>query len=355
MKASRVKARKRLGRLGAILLLPLTVLPLVGAIPFIVSAYRSYSRYYQSPPLSAPANVLSAAQRRAFKPLPPFTGAIPVLTYHGINSRHDGYSISQRTFAGQMQMLKLAGFHTISIAQYGSFQDGDSSGLPVRPILLTFDDGRLDSYRGAANVLAREGFKATMFVITGPMTDGNPEYLDWSELRRMRNSGRWDVQPLAYRGHVRITVDPRGNQRPFYASRAWLRSTGEETFGDYQRRVANDLFTLADQFRTQAIPVYSIAVPFGDYGQLDVGNDPRIVPFILGLMRAQFGTVLVQDDHNHAPYSTPTGGPQERWVAHTWTTPARLYGWLRAHDPAVPRRARATPSPAASLINHRTR
>lgn len=355
MKASGVKARHRVGRLGAILLLPLSVLPLVGAIPFVVSAYRSYSRYYQSPPLPAPANVLSAAQRREFKPLPPFTGAIPVLTYHGINSLRDGYSISQRTFAGQMQMLKLAGFHAISIAQYGSFQDGDSSGLPVRPILLTFDDGRLDSYRGAANVLAREGFKATMFVITGPMADGNPDYLDWTELHRMRNSGRWDVQPLAYRGHVQITVDPHGDQRPFYASRRWLRSTGKETFGDYQRRVATDRFTLADQFRTQAIPVYSIAVPFGDYGQENVVNDPRIVPFILGLMRAQFGTVFVQDDFNNASYSTPTGGPQERWVAHSWTTPGQLYRWLRAYDPALPRGARATPSPTASLIHNRTR
>ena len=99
--------------------------------------------------------------------------------------------------------------------------------------------------------------------------------------------------------------------------RRWLRSTGEETFADYQRRVVADLFTLADQFRAQGIPVHAIAVPFGDYGQQDAGNDPRVVPFTLGLMETQFGTVFVQDPSDNPPFSRSTGGgPQERWEAH---------------------------------------
>jgi hypothetical protein len=62
-------------------------------------------------------------------------------------------------------------------------------------------------------------------------------------------------------------------------------------------------------------------------------------------MKAQFGTVFVQDDYNHPSYSTPTGsGPQKRWEAHTSTTPAQLYGWLRAHDPAEPAGAAAASS-----------
>ena len=49
--------------------------------------------------------------------------------------------------------------------------------------------------------------------------------------------------------------------------------------------------------------------------------------------------MFVQDNANDPPYSTPTGGgPQKRWEAHTSTTAAQLYGWLRAHDPAMPGR-----------------
>jgi hypothetical protein len=326
----------KLRRPASFLLLPLSLAPLAVAVPVVVAAHANYVRYYASPPLPAPDGVLSAAQRREFTPLAPFSGAIPVLVYHGIGADRDGYTITQRAFAAQMQMLRLAGFRSVSIAQYDRFQHGDSRGLPSRPILITFDDGRLDSFRGADLVLAREGLEATMFVITGHVAAKNPFYLDWTELRRMQRSGRWDIQPHAYRGHFQVTVDPHGDRAPFYAVRRYLRSTGEETFAEYQRRVALDLFTLGDQFKAQAIDVHALAVPYGDYGQQDPGNDPRIVPFTLGLMQSQFGTVFVQDDHNDPPYTTPTGGgPQKRWEARSSTTVAQLYDWLRAHDPAA--------------------
>jgi peptidoglycan/xylan/chitin deacetylase (PgdA/CDA1 family) len=279
-----------------------------------------------------------------------------VLAYHGINGRDDGYSVSQRTFAAQMEMLRQAGFHTVSIAQYNAFQHGDVSGLPPRPILITFDDGRFDSFRGADRVLAREQFRATMFVITGDIASRNPFYLNWTELHRMRNSGRWDIQPHAYRGHTEIAVDGRGDQAPFYARRRWLRSTGEETFAAFQRRVGSDLFTLAGQFRAQGIPVYSIAVPYGDYGQQDPGNDPRVAPFTLGLMRSQFGTVFIQDDANDPRYSTPAAdGPQKRWEAHSSSSADQLYHWLWTNDPARPGALLlAAPARPAPLTTHNT-
>ena len=356
MSMSISRLMKGVRRLGSFLLLPLSVVPLIGILPVVAATHRNYVRYYQSPPLPAPSGVLAAAQQRAFAPLPPLRNAIPVLVYHGINNSRDGYSVTQRRFAAQMQMLNLAGFQTVSIGQYNRFQHGDSSGLPSRPILITFDDGRFDSYRGADSVLARDGFRATMFVITGPLAAHNPFYLNWTELHRMRSSGRWDIQPHAYRGHMQITVDAHGDQRPFYAMRRWLRSTGEESFAGFQRRVASDLFTLAEQFRTQGIPVYSIAVPFGDYGQQDAGNDPRAAPFTLGLMHAQFGTVFIQDNQDDPAFTTPTiGGPQKRWEAHSSTTAAQLYAWLRAHDPALPGAAMsAAPGAPASRTNDNT-
>ncbi len=338
-----------LRRVSPLLLLPLSAMPLLGAVPLVLATYSKYVRYYSSPPLRAPGNVLSEAQRQEFAPLAGYAGAIPVLVYHGINDADDGYSVSQQTFAAQMEMLKLAGFHTVSMAQYARFRHGDVTGLPPRPILLTFDDGRLDSFRGADRVLAAYGFRATMFVITGEIVDRNPRYLSWTELHRMIQSGRWDVQPHAYRGHVRVAVDARDDQRPFYAARRYLRSTGEESFAAFEQRVAGDLFTLTTQFREQGIPVYSIAVPYGDYGQLDADSDPRIVPFVLPLMASQFGTVFVQDDHNDPPYSSPTDrGPQERWAAHTSSTAEQLYDWLRAADPSLPN---PVPRPPAAIPN----
>jgi peptidoglycan/xylan/chitin deacetylase (PgdA/CDA1 family) len=44
--------------------------------------------------------------------------------------------------------------------------------------LITFDDGRVDSYRGADKVLARYHYQATMFVVAAWVTQhpGPPEY-----------------------------------------------------------------------------------------------------------------------------------------------------------------------------------
>lgn len=325
----------KLQRPASLLLLPLSLLPLCGAVPLIAEAHSSYVRYYLSPAFPAPRNVLGAGERAQFTPPPAFTGAVPVLVYRNVGG-HSGDTVTQRAFAAQMQTLRLAGFNTLSIAQYDNFQHGDDSGLPARPILITFDGGTLESFRNADRVLASEDFRATMFVVTANIAARNPLYLDWAELHRMQRSGRWDIQPESYQGDTEVAVDSRGDQQPFYAARRYLRSTGKETFAAYERRVGGDLFTLAAQFAAQGIAVHAIAVPFGDYGQLDTGNDARVVPFILPLLSTQFGTVFVQSPSNDPPYDTATdGGVQERWAASASTTPQALYAWLTARDPAT--------------------
>lgn len=374
----KVRVRRMRARLSGLLakvsrpvsfaMLPLSLVPLMIAVPMVVNVHRNYVRYYKSPPFAAPTGVLTAAEMSAFRQLPAFTGQIPVLVYYGIDNSRNTFSVTQRTFAAQMKMLRMAGFRTISIAQYNAFQHGNLQGLPARPVLITFDGGRLDSYRGADKVLARQGFRATMFVITGAIARKDPKYLSWTELHRMERSGRWDVQPETYRGHTKVAIDARGDQAPFYAARRYLRSTGEETFSVYQRRVAGDLFTLASQFKAQGLPTDAIALPFGDYGQQDA-NDPRIVPFTLGLLKAQFGTVFVQTQSNNPSFTTPTdGGPQQRWQADRSTTAWDLYVWLRDHDPsstpatpaatpaaATPAAATSTATPAAPANHHRSR
>src|SRR5919112_1390009 len=207
------------GRFWAILLLPLSLLPFVLVVPGIVRHERNLLRdYVDRGPLPLPAGV---ALDRPYPRLAPAANAVPVLAYHGIGPMRDGYTVSQRAFAQQMAMLARAGFRTISPEQYVRFLDGDRRGLPARPILLTFDDGRLDSYRGADKILAYHGFRATIFVITGPVDDKNQFYLRWSELRRMEASGRWDVQEHADQGHQLARYDAHGHSGPWYANRLY--------------------------------------------------------------------------------------------------------------------------------------
>ena len=139
-----------------------------------------------------------------------------------------------------MAMLAGDGFHAISIAQYARFAGGDVAGLPDRPILITFDDGLLDSYQGADAILARYGMRATMFVITANADAAKPGYLSWPQLRAMAAGGRWDLQEHAHAGHVRIPTGPGGRTGPYYANLIY-RNGARERFSAFKRRVSSDI------------------------------------------------------------------------------------------------------------------
>jgi len=326
------RLRHRGGRAGALLLLPLSVIPMLLVTPGLVSSHARFERKFHSPPFAALEVRFSETARARYAPVPPFKGAVPVLVYHGINEQNDGYSVSREEFARQLEMLDMAGYRTITIAQYLRFRAGDIAGLPPRPILITFDDGRLDSFRGADRLLARHSMGAVMYVITGPVADGNGFHLSWEELHGMHDSGRWDIQPHARDGHRKIVVDGANRSGPFYASRRFTRSEGYESFADYTRRVGSDIYALKEDFRRQGFPSETFAAPFGDVGQNS--REDRAEPFLRSLLATQFRVVFVQGAGNDPGYTTATGST-ERFELHTATTADQLHRWLLRHHPVA--------------------
>ena len=316
----------------AFLLLPLSLVPLYFAIPKIRTEAAAVSGPDRAA-LGAPEIDLSKAQLARWAPLPPIKGAVPVLAYHGINDRADHYSLTQERFAEQMAMLDRAGFETISAAEYVRFLHGQTAGLPERPILLTFDDGRLDSYRGADKVLAKYGFKATMFVIAGNVEESNPFYLTWDELRGMASSRRWDLQEHAGVGHVNVRYDAAGHEGPAYAFRQY-HDGRLETFGQFKRRVEEDVLW-AKRTLSEELPGFSpltFAVPFGSYGQ-DRTNDARIPQFMSRLLRRHFQAVFLTDPPKYTKPSTPRAA-LGRIELNADIGADKLYRWLRERIPS---------------------
>ena len=122
-----------------------------------------------------------------------------MLLYHGIapegdfsNPEDAGYGVDPEHFAKQMTLMHHAGFRTISLAEFVKFVNGEHVDLPPRPLLLTFDDARLDSWTGSDAILRELGFRAVMFVDVGRVADGEPDYMTWDELRTAQSSGRWE-------------------------------------------------------------------------------------------------------------------------------------------------------------------
>ncbi len=120
-----------------------------------------------APPPGAPAPVALAV------PAGPHI-TVPILYYHYIRTisptpQHAlgfALSISPGLFVRQMRLLHVEGAHTITLATLMAALAGKAT-LPPHPVVLTFDDGYADFATTAEPVLARFGFIATDFVVSG--------------------------------------------------------------------------------------------------------------------------------------------------------------------------------------------
>ena len=107
--------------------------------------------------------------------------SVPILVYHYIRINPDpldrlgwGLSVSPAEFQQQMDWLRIAGGHPVTLAQVIAAMQGGPP-LPPHPVVLTFDDGYADFATAAVPVLLREGFVATDFVVSGFL--GRPGYM----------------------------------------------------------------------------------------------------------------------------------------------------------------------------------
>jgi hypothetical protein len=307
--------RRLMERGGALLLLPLSVIPFLLLGPQIAESHRNFERTQESSALPAPIVVPSAGEAALWQPLPARQSgaAVPVLAYSGVGDTPP--AVTRLAFARQMEMLGRAGYRTISIHQYARWRRGVAAGLPPRPVLIAFDGGQLETFRNADRVLQRHGFRATVFAATAEVEHGNRDYLRWRELHEMEHSGRWDVQPGPYAGSPVVSVDASGRPGGFYAYRRYTLSGATESFADWQQRVTRDVFDARAAMVGQGFEPVAFSVPGGNYGQVE-SNDVRVASWMRSLLRTQFGTVL-------------GSGDPRRFEVGPGTTASALYGWLR--------------------------
>lgn len=192
--------------------------------------------------------------------------AVPILMYHGvIQTGPVGPNTSREDFVAEMELLKKHGYETISVAEYDLFRQGKFT-LPPKPIIITFDDGRKDSFYTVDAVLERLGFKATIFIATIRANTNDPFYLSWDELREIQKTGRWEIEAHGRRSHEQIPADAVGNTGTFLTTREYL-GDRLESVEAYERRVDADyVFGIEDLKNNLGVDARYFAVPFSDYG-----------------------------------------------------------------------------------------
>jgi tetratricopeptide (TPR) repeat protein len=220
---------------------------------------------------------------------------IPALLYHGISTIHRGDSIPTSAFRAQMLALKKKGYQTITVSELGRALKGKAK-LPLKPILITFDDGRADSFDNADPVLKETGFRATMFVHLSRLR--RPYFHAGAEdISQWAATGRWELQAHGTRAHDPMPIDGFGRRGHFLPNRMWLEEKGRlETLSEYQDRIEGD-YDQAKRGVEAIVPghrVTAFAFPFGDYGQNDYSNTPESAAINQGQVRKRFELAFVQ-------------------------------------------------------------
>lgn len=252
-------------------------------------------------PLPVVTATLSNSQYHQWKSFPDYHKVVPVLMYHSIGGKASYLTVTRQLFAQQMRALKVAGFHTLTIEQYAHYVEHGYRGLPSRPIMLTFDDGREDAYRAANDLLRVYGFHVTDLVVPAWVV-GHPHFsLSYSQLRQMAQSPTWSVQLHFGWGREQIQYNKAGDTGASFAYEEYYPGKNglpghEETFAQYQHRISANMEWGERQLK-EHVPGYkplSMAIPESDYGQAGT-NNPKIPPWVLGWLDRHFPVVFGGD------------------------------------------------------------
>ncbi len=161
--------------------------------------------------------------------------SIIILTYHNVDAAPAGVGqpwlyVSPESFAEQMWLLNKHGFRGVSVTAGLRLLQ---SGTVDRNVIITFDDGYVDNLTHAAPELARYGFSATCYVVSGGVGSYNAwdadvlgakkPLMDRAQLRAWREYGM-EIGSHS-RTHCRLDLLPRSAAlEEISASRDELRS-----------------------------------------------------------------------------------------------------------------------------------
>jgi peptidoglycan/xylan/chitin deacetylase (PgdA/CDA1 family) len=166
----------------------------------------------------------------------PGSEPVPILMYHVIaappaGAPFPGLYVPPQEFAAQMQALKDAGWHAVTLDQVSSYWRRGVSLGPGKPVVLTFDNGYQSQYTKALPVLQRLGWVADENIqLSGlPPSQGG---LGEAQIRGLVAAG-WELDTQGFSHadlikldaaqlHYEVTVARRTLQQRYHVPVNWF-------------------------------------------------------------------------------------------------------------------------------------
>jgi peptidoglycan/xylan/chitin deacetylase (PgdA/CDA1 family) len=118
---------------------------------------------------------------------------VPILCYHQVRDYKPSdsrtakaYIVPEDAFREQMQALADSGYTTILPDQLHEYLITGKE-LPAKPVLITFDDTRVDQFTAALPEMNKHQFKAAFFIMTVSL--GKPGYMSKEQVKQLADEG----------------------------------------------------------------------------------------------------------------------------------------------------------------------
>lgn len=149
---------------------------------------------------------------------------IPILMYHNIAVPPAGVQgqslyVPPRMFVRHMTMLRRLGYQGIGLREALPWLRGERKG---KVVIITFDDGYRDNLTNGLPILARIGFRATCFVVSGQLGRWN----EWDAERLAVRKSLMSISDMLewHRGGMEIGAHSRSHPRLTQLSDTALKS-----------------------------------------------------------------------------------------------------------------------------------
>jgi CelD/BcsL family acetyltransferase involved in cellulose biosynthesis/peptidoglycan/xylan/chitin deacetylase (PgdA/CDA1 family) len=179
------------------------------------------------------------------------TGHVPILMYHRLTARTGTHpsSLMLERFRTQLSLLRALGYRSVSPLDLARAARGEQP-LPPRAVIITLDDGYLDTFVAALPLLLEFGFTATCYLVAervGGMSDWTApaRLMGWDDARE------WLAAGMAIGSHT-LT---HANLTLLPPAKLWMEVAGSKA-------------RLEDRL---GVPVESLAYPFNIVGPREMG------------------------------------------------------------------------------------
>ena len=187
---------------------------------------------------------------------------LPIIMYHSLlkeSARQGDYIISPDIFEKDLKYLEANGYTTIVMQDLINYVNKDIP-LPVKPVMLTFDDGYYNNYYYAFPIVKKHrakivispiGYYTDLFTGSDP-NHPNYSYCTWDQINEMKRSGLVEIQNHTYNLHSSS------------GTRLGAKKLKNESTADYVDLLRTDLSKMQQKMKEQTgyIPT-TFVYPFG--------------------------------------------------------------------------------------------